>query len=190
MMNMSSLPFAALAEGGGFRSDPRFAAGPGEAAASADPIAQAWADGHTAGFSEAQSAALANAEAEAAARGRIELTLVRLDAKLTEQLRQRLLATVEALCEAAIAPIALDEGALAARVARATAMLARADDEKVLRLHPEDLKLIGRQLPEGLEVQEDAALERGALRIETANGGIEDGPANWCHAIKAALTQC
>lgn len=190
---MSSLPFAELAERPGFLSDPRFQPGPAampEPAEPDDPVASAWDQGHAAGFAEAEAAALAQAEADAAARARIELSLARLDAEQAELLRQKLTATVEALCEAAIAPLALDRDALAARIERAAAMLARADDDKVLRLNPEDLRLVAKQLPEALEVHEDPALERGALRLETANGGVEDGPGHWRRAIAEALAQC
>jgi flagellar assembly protein FliH len=69
-------------------------------------------------------------------------------------------------------------------------MLARADDDKVLRLNPEDHALVANQLPEMLDVQDDPALERGALRIETQAGGVEDGPAHWRRAIAEALAQC
>ena len=190
MTNMSSLPFAAFAESSGFRSDPRFAASPAVVPAPEDALAQTWADGYAAGFGEAQTAAQVSAKVDTTARGKIDLALARLDAEQTEQLRQRLLLTVEVLCEAAIAPLALDKDALTARVAKAAAMLARADDDKVLRLHPDDLKLIGNQLPDGLEVLDDPALERGSLRIETSNGGIEDGPAHWRRAIAEALSEC
>ena len=188
---MSDL-YAALAGSSGFTSDPRYAGGvplpePGEAD---DPIARAWEAGHAAGFAEAHQAALEVAEAEAEGRAAIELSLARLNAELAEQLRQRLFVTVEALCEAAIAPAALDKAALASRVERAAAMLARADDDKLLRLHPDDLRLIARQLPKDLEVLEDPALERGAIRIETQSGGVEDGPAHWRRAIAEALAQC
>ncbi len=190
---MSSLPFAELAEGSAFRCDPRFVPGPApvpEPGEPEDPVARAWEEGHAAGFAEAHAAALEVAEEEAAARERIELALARLDAQQSELLRQKLYATVEALCEAAIAPLALDRDALAARVDRAATMLARADDAKVLRLHPDDLKLVARQLPQQLEVLEDPALERGALRVETPSGGVEDGPAHWRRAIAEALAQC
>jgi len=60
----------------------------------------------------------------------------------------------------------------------------------LLRLHPDDITLLGAQLPEGLDVLADPALERGALRIESANGGVEDGPAHWRRAITEALAQC
>ncbi len=189
------LPFAALAAtASGFVSDPRF----GAAAAAArtmeteveDPLARAWSDGHAAGYAEAQAEAQARAEADDAARTRIEMKLARLDAEHAEELRQRLLATVEALCESAIAPLALDKDALLARVTRAAGMLARADDERVLRLHPDDLKLVAKRLPADLEVQPDPRLERGAIRVEAANGGVEDGPDNWRRAIAEALSQC
>lgn len=184
--------YAAMAGSGGFTSDPRFGGGVPfpEPIEAEDPIARAWQDGHAAGFSEAHQAALEMAEVEAEGRAAIELALARLDSELAEQLRQKLFATVEMLCAAAIAPLALDKAALASRVERAAAMLARADDDKLLRLNPEDLKLVAKQLPKGLEVQEDPALERGALRIESQSGGVEDGPDHWRRAIAEALAQC
>jgi flagellar assembly protein FliH len=189
---MSSLPFAALAAGSGFVCDPRFAAasaGPPEQQPD-DPLTQAWEDGYAAGLAEAQAAALAHANSESAARERIELALARLDGELAEALRQKLFATVEALCEAAIAPFALDQEALIARVARAADLLARADDDKRLRLHPDDLALVTGRLPEDLPIEPDPALERGSLRFETASGGVEDGPAHWRRAIAEAIAQC
>lgn len=190
MTNMSDRAFTPIAESAGFRSDPRFCLAPKPAAAPNDPIAQAWEDGYAAALEEARSAAEAQSEADAAACSKITLALARLDADQTELLRQKLTATVTALCEASLAPLALDQAALEARVTRAAAMLARADDDKVLRLHPDDLRLIAKQLPEGLDVLGDPALDRGALRLETSSGGVEDGPAHWRRAIAEALAQC
>ncbi len=193
---MSSLPFTEFGASSGFASDPRFAAQPAARPApqpeaeAPDPLALAWAEGYDHGRAEAEAEAQARAAEDDAARARIELSLARLDAELAEQLRQKLYATVEALCEAAIAPLALDPAALAVRVERAAAMLARADDERLLRLHPDDLPLIAARLPEGLDVLPDPALERGALRIESISGGVEDGPAHWRRAIAEALEQC
>ena len=189
---MFSLPLAALAASVGFAPDPRFA---GSAQLDREPVAddlraRAWEEGYGAGCAETQQAADAAAAELAAGRSRLELTLARLDAEQEELLRKRLFAAIEALCEASLAPLQLDRAALAARVERAAAMLARADDERILRLHPADLELVGDMLPEGLEVRADAALERGALRLETANGGVEDGPAHWRRAIAEALEQC
>ena len=189
---MSSLPLALLAADNGFTPDPRFA-GSFAAATTLDPDdlrARSWNEGYAAGCAETQHAADVAATEQAAARCRIELTLARLDADQQELLRQRLFAAIEVLCEASLAPLLLDRNALTARVERAAAMLARADDERVLRLNPADIELVAGSLPIGLELRPDPALERGALRLETANGGVEDGPAHWRRAIAEALTQC
>ena len=155
-----------------------------------DPLSAAWAEGFSAGAATAEAEAQARADSQAAALGRMELAFARLFSAQEEALRQRLYETVSALCEAAIAPLALDPEALARRVAHAAGMLARADDHRLLRLHPDDLALIGARLPEGLEVKPDPALPRGALRMETQSGGIEDGPGQWHRAIAEALARC
>ena len=155
-----------------------------------DPVAAAWAEGYAAGAATADAEAQTRADEQAAAQAKLELAFTRLDAAQEEALRERLHQTVTALCEAAIAPLALNPEALARRVARAAAMLARADDDRVLRLHPHDLALLGPRLPEGLAVEPDSSLERGALRMETQSGGIEDGPGQWRRAIAEALAEC
>ena len=95
-----------------------------------------------------------------------------------------------ALCEETIAPLALDEGALARRIQTAVGMLARADDERVIRLHPDDIALISPKMSADWQILADPALDRGGLRIESVNGGVEDGPAVWRRAIAEALHQC
>ena len=191
---MSSLPLAALAATSGFQCDPRFATTAGFAKRAdlppEDPVSAAWDDGFAAGYAEAQAMAAAQAETDAGAREDLELALGRLSETQQETLRQRLFTTVELLCQAAIAPLALDADALARRIERAAAMLARADDDKVLRLHPDDLQLLAGKLPEALEVRADPSLDRGALRLETSSGGVEDGPAHWRRMICEALQQC
>lgn len=187
---MSSLPLALLAADSGFAPDPRFGRQSPLPAQPDDLHARRWDEGYAAGCAETQRAADDAAAEQAEARGKIELTLARLDAEQQELLRRKLFTAIEVLCEGSLAPLLLDRDALAARVERAAAMLARADDERVLRLHPADVELIGDALPAGLELRADPALERGALRLETTNGGVEDGPAHWRRAIAEALAQC
>lgn len=155
-----------------------------------DPITDAFSSGFAAGYEQAQSEAAAKAAEDIAAHQGLMLAFARLDAALEEELRLRLRDTVAALCETAIAPLAIDEQALLRRVERAASMLARADDERVIHLHPEDVKLVSPHLSEQWHVQSDARLERGTVRIESANGGVEDGPATWRLAISEALHQC
>lgn len=155
-----------------------------------DPIAEAWADGYAKGLGEAQEAAAQLIAEQEAARQKIEFALGKLDVAMQTELQDRLRETVIALCEAAIAPAALDPDALTRRVEAAATMLARAEDQRVIRLHPEDLALIAARLPEDWHFEPDASLERGALRVEGATGGVEDGPEQWRRAIHEALRQC
>ena len=211
---MSDLSVLFGRQAGGFCASDRFApaAGPGEAAnpvakgqgaftsqygaaagrggkaePAPDPIALARAEAYTQGVDDALAQAAAHVEASEAARTALALSFTRLDAQLAETLRQRLLDTVIALCEATLQPLAVDKKLLAARVTRAVGMFTRADDERVIRLHPDDLDLIRPQLPEDWKFQPDPALERGAIRVETQDGGTEDGPAQWRRAISEAL---
>ena len=197
-MNMSEaaarLPFAALAESSGFRSDARYAAVPEPTpvaeAQPDDPLAVSWAEGYLAGTAQAQADATQQAQVDAAAREALALGFTRLGREMEELLRQRLRDTIAALCETALAPLALDEAALMRRIERAVALFARADDERVIRLNPEDLALVSAEFRDDWHVVPDPALERGALRIESASGGVEDGPAQWRMELAEALQQC
>lgn len=190
---MSDLVALLSGGAGGFRSDPRFAAEarqiPPEPAGE-DPLAIAFAEGFAAGHEQARAEAEAQAAVEAGARAALALSISRLDAEMAETFRQRLEETVIALCEAAIAPLALDRDMLSVRVQRATAMFTRADDERVIRLNPEDVALIAPEMAAEWTLLPDPSLERGALRIETVSGGIEDGPEQWRQAIIEALRAC
>lgn len=195
---MSSL--AALtgpANEAGFRQDSRFAlAAPQRSAAHAppaepaDPVALAWAEGYAKGVEDAEAHAALAMAAEADARTALDFAFARFDSETAETLRQRLQDTVIALCEATLVPYALDVAVLTERVQRAVAMLARADDDRVIRLHPEDLPLVAKRLPKDWKITPDPALERGALRVETQNGGVEDGPAQWRRALAEAFHAC
>lgn len=191
---MSDLFALAGQSTGGFARDPRFASGnvpaPMVAMADEDPIATAFAEGFAAGSNEALEAAEAAAQAAAEARAKIEFSFTRLDADLAEKLRDKLLETVTALCESVLQPLALDADALARRVETAVGMFVRADDERVVRLHPDDLALVEGKLPADWQFFPDPALQRGALRVETVSGGVEDGPAQWRSAIVEALRLC
>jgi flagellar assembly protein FliH len=181
--------------GGGFSRDLRFASADSPrhsapAPDAPDPLAVAYAEGHAAGVAEALAAAEAEALIDEAARQHFAFSFSRLDVDLAEQLRHKLHETVTALSEAVLYPLALDTEALARRVEAAVAMFVRADDERVIRLHPDDAALVAARLPADWTFVPDATLERGALRVETSNGGIEDGPAQWRAAITEALRLC
>jgi flagellar assembly protein FliH len=194
---MSSLPLAQLGRLPRFSRDGRFAAlfhppaaGPAEPAAALDPLADAYQRGCLDGAAAAaEDARRAELERDAQ-RSAIELAFAEFDAGEAERLRERLRQTVLALCEAAVLPLALDVDGLVVRIERAVAMLQRAHDERLVRLHPDDLALVRQRLPATLRVEPDAGVERGGLRIETPDGGIEDGPAHWRRALAEAFREC
>jgi len=157
-----------------------------------DPVETARAAAYEQGWADAHAAAHQAAAQADETRGRMETAFHRLDGELAEQFRQRLMETVIALCESCLAPLAIDKDALMRRIERAAAMFTRADDDRLIRLHPEDLAAIGSRLPKDWAVQADAAMTRGAIRVESRSGasesgGAEDGPDQWRRAIAEAL---
>ncbi len=88
------------------------------------------------------------------------------------------------------APLAIDQGALLARIDKAVAMLSRSYDERTIRLNPEDLSMLSDRLSADWTVVADASLARGSLRVESIEGGIDDGPESWRRAIAEALGPC
>lgn len=194
---MSSLPLERLRGGGGFSRDPRFSplyvvasAGEVEEEPESDPVDEAYRRGLAEGEARAEARALERERERDARRSAIELAFARFDAESAAALRERLRTTVLALCEEAVLPLALDQDGLVARIEKATAMLQRAQDERRVLLHPEDLALVEGRLPAGITAAPDASVERGGLRIETEDGGIEDGPSQWRRILEEAFREC
>lgn len=183
---------------GGFLGDTRFAAGrpapPPPIAEplhdAPDPILTAHAAGYDQGIAEARGEAEAARAARESAWAALTLAAARLDAEQTRSLADRLRETVITLCETALAGAALDPATLARRVEAAASMLARADDDRVIRLNPDDLDLVQPRLPGDWVFAPDPLLPRGALRIEGRHGGVEDGPEQWHSALVEALREC
>lgn len=190
------LPFERLRGNSRFSRDPRFSpvAGqtPGNAGAEPehDPVAEAYRRGRIEGRAEAEAIAEERERERCARLEAIELAFARFDAASAADLRERLRQTVHSLCEEAVLPLALDGDGLAARIEKATSMLQRAQDERRVLLNPEDLALVEGRLPADLVVLPDPSVERGALRIETEDGGIEDGPSQWRRILAEAFGEC
>lgn len=182
----------------GFCPDPRFGLarhGPSEpepappAEPEPDPLEEAFASGLAEGerrAADAYQAALAGIE------GRyrdLAKGFAQMGRDEAEVFKQRLRDLVILLCEASLAPLALDPALLAGRVERAAGLMRRAADERRVRLHPDDLALVQALVPAGLTLEADSSLARGALRIEIEEGGIADGPEQWQQALREALGQ-
>ena len=94
------------------------------------------------------------------------------------------------MCEEAVLPLALDTEGLARRVEAAAAMFQRKHDERIIHIHPEDLELVRGDVSADLELVPDASVERGGLRVETDDGGVEDGPQQWQRALAEIFAAC
>ena len=184
---MSRLPTSLFMESSGFRQDMRFEDAV-NAAHDKTPVELAYDEGYARGFEAATMQAKAEALDLAAAQERIESAFHRLNEADGLRFEERLRETVLALCEAVLATFAHDPDALTARIHKALALLRRAEDERVLRLHPDDYELISHRLPDGLRVEPDPSMVRGELRVETGEGGVEDGPEQWRRVLQEALS--
>ena len=149
----------------------------------ADPLRAAWADGHRAGLAEGDATDMGEMAARVA--GEIE----RIGRAADDGLAERLILTVVALARQLLADAPFDEGALARRVELA---LARLGDTPPLtcRCHPDAEAAARALLPDGVAIHVDPALAPNALTLDTATGGLADGPEEWAEALRAALAEC
>src|SRR5690242_13633742 len=112
---MSDLAAALAVPSTGFRADSRFGGAIGADLSMRRPNAAegAYAEGYGKGFEDGVAQASAQAERDAAARGRIELGLGRLAEEEERRFEERLRETVLALCEKTLVPLTADPEILA-----------------------------------------------------------------------------
>ncbi len=191
---MSSLPVQMFEPRGGFRPDWRFGMAtpieeprPEPQEPADDPLEVAFAEGYARGSQDAAAIAEQHAREAEAGRSRIETAFERLADEQTVELERRLRETILLLCEQTLAPLTTDPDALAHRINKALGLLRRTQDERIVRMHPEDLALVADRLSESIRVEPDPSLPRGQLLVETSEGGIEDGPDQWRRVLSEAL---
>ena len=155
-----------------------------------DPISLARSESYALGFEEGKAAQAQEADQEAAVLHRIHFRLGQIDDQLRDELIERLRETALQICEASLEPLSIDPALLERRVRRALAMLSRADDQPRLFVHPDDLNIVKAFVPTDQPAVADPLLERGDIRVESASGGVEDGPQSWRRALNEALQQC
>lgn len=189
---MSSLSLASIGRSAGFALNPRFATDANVPAPvnDSDPLLDAFERGYSEGIAAARAETEQREKERDAAAERIEQAFARMDEEAAAAMREKLRQTVMALCEEAVLPLAVDSDGLLKRIERAVGMLQRAQDERRVLLNPEDYALIAMRLPADLTAEPDPTVERGALRIETPDGGVEDGPREWRRALAEAFREC
>ena len=190
---MSRIAYAALGRPGAFTPNARFARSPVPQApdpVETDPAVDAYSSGYRDGLAAARAEAEAALLRERQERARIELAFAMFDADSALALRENLRTTVLALCEDAVLPLALDKEGLACRIEAAAAMFQRRHDQRTILIHPDDLELVRDSVSDTLDLRPDPSVERGGLRVETEDGGVEDGPEQWRRAIAETLGSC
>ncbi len=104
----------------------------------------------------------------------------------TDALAELLAATVERLVHQIVGEVGINPITLVQRAEAAARLIGEEVDASRLLVNPEDLPLFARtRVP--VEVVGDAAIERGALRLEWGKGWIEDGPAVRLERLRAQL---
>lgn len=187
---------ALLGDSAGFRANPVYGARPerpdqselaeAERRAAEDRAYQrGLADGHK----DAASLSSKHLEDELAARGVLGENFARIEERLALEMADKLREAAVALCCETLAPAAMDTDLLEKRIDKAIEMIGHAE-RRVLKVNPADLPFIAERLKSELLVEADDALSRGSLRIETPEGGIEDGPDTWRKAIEEAIRSC
>lgn len=152
-----------------------------------DPLALARAEGYADGLAAAERIAAQRLEADRAALDAIAARLAELGALERDSLAARLRQTVLHLVGQMVGETGIAADRLAARVDAAAQLLAEGSEPASLRLHPDDLALLADRIPARLAAVADPALDRGAFRIETRQGAIEDGPRAWLAQLAAAI---
>ncbi|MEM8723975.1 MAG: FliH/SctL family protein [Pseudomonadota bacterium] len=148
-----------------------------------DAIARAFAEGEAAG----RAAAEADAKAEMERQRELRLTFRAFDQAALDSLASELSETVVALCEQVLEASALDRDGLIERCQWAARRIGSGASQATLHLHPEDIAMLGNDALADWEVRADPAMLRGSLLLESPDGAVRDGPAEWRRAIAEAV---
>jgi flagellar assembly protein FliH len=138
------------------------------------------------GFAAGMEAGRREADEERAAIRTLAASLQALRAEPTQGLGMMIAATVERLLHQVVGEVEVCPATLIDRAQAAAALIGDEVRPAVLRLNPADLaRLDPSELPVAAEA--DAMLSPGELRLETANGSIEDSPGLRLERLRVAL---
>jgi flagellar assembly protein FliH len=151
-----------------------------------DPLSKARAEGFAEGFAAAQAEATGHVQ-DAEAMERLTQALAQAGGFDRETLASRLRQTVLFLVTRLVGETGVSADLMAERIDNAVGLLADSSEPALLRLNPDDLKLVEGRFPDRVFAIADKAVERGGFLIETKTTVIEDGPAAWLAQLAAAI---
>lgn len=160
--------------------------GPVVDAEESDPIEDARMEAFTLGFDEGcRVTAEANADA-AQAQGRLAEALELLAPAPSGMLSTMLSATVVRLVEQIVGEVEIDLDRLTQRCDTVAAFIESNQDRSALHVHPDDATLLEGEAI-GVPLVADRTMQRGCVRLETADGWVEDGPDVRLARLRALL---
>ncbi|HEX7876984.1 MAG TPA: flagellar biosynthesis protein [Sphingobium sp.] len=153
-----------------------------------DIIEQARMEAFAQGFDEGCRVIGDGQAAEAEARNRLAGALEMLTPAPSGMLSTMLSATVVRLVEQIVGEVEIDIERLLQRCDTVAAFIDENDAKGALYLNPDDIALLeGEEI--GVKLVADKAMHRGCVRLETADGWVEDGPDVRLSRLRALLDE-
>lgn len=151
-----------------------------------DALEEARIEAFTMGFDEGcRITAQAQAE-EGEAQARLAEALELLSPAPSGMLSTMLSATVVRLVEQIVGEVEIDMERLVQRCDTVAAFIESNQDRNALHLHPDDVELL-KDAAIGVPMVADKNMQRGCVRLETADGWVEDGPDVRLSRLRALL---
>ena len=140
-----------------------------------DLVEEARMEAFTLGFDEGCRVTAEANSADTDARARLAEALDLLAPAPSGMLSTMLSATVVRLVEQIVGEVEIDLERLGDRCDTVAAFIESNQDKSALHLHPDDVSLLEGETI-GVPMVADKSMQRGCVRLETADGWVEDGP--------------
>jgi flagellar assembly protein FliH len=151
-----------------------------------DVMEEARMEAFTMGFEEGCRITAEGHAADVEAQGRLAEALEMLSPAPSGMLSTMLSATVVRLVEQIVGEVEIDMERLVQRCDTVAAFIESNQDRSALHVHPDDADLLKGEAI-GVPLVADKTMQRGCVRLETADGWIEDGPDVRLSRLRALL---
>jgi flagellar assembly protein FliH len=152
-----------------------------------EQLEQARIEAFAMGFDEGCRVTGESTAADTEARKRLADALEMLTPAPSGMLSTMLSATVVRLVEQIVGEVEIDIERLVERCVSVAAFIEESDEKTALHLHPDDVTLLEGEVL-GVKLVADKDMHRGCVRLETADGWVEDGPDVRLSSLRAMLT--
>lgn len=155
-----------------------------------DPIRAAWKAGFEDGIATEKRLTREMRGEDMEAINGLRDQVRQIDIAAIQMMESRMREAVVALCHQVIDECPVSADRLVARIQTAVRMMTASHNHKSIEVSPEDLPLITGLLPQEWAVRANPDIARGAIRVISPEGGVEDGPEQWKLALEEAIRTC